>query len=618
MHADLEKLLSLGRINTALAEKLDRVSPGHYCYHKLWGIGKVLSWSLPKKTVEINFEAKSNHQMALDLALKSLDFIDDGHFLVQRYEDLEKLKGLVTSDPVELVKITLEGHKNSLKPEELEKSLKGVVVPAEKWKNWWDNVRGQLNARVEFAMPTRKGEPIRLRQEANSFVETVIEDYLFNKDLKSRVRVLDTVKADRIADEKPLVIELLSLIDKDARAAGSLALQQALELVVFRDEYAAAIKAGDDITGAFYSMTDMLKDYSSSLSDVMGAIPATRQKAIYEAFPAAFGDAWIDQALKIFDQGGARAIGEVGKFIKEQGQSEKLMQHLTKGLHTQTLMPDGLIWICRNRESDASPVFCMEVGSAMLAHIEHDHIEGGPSRMLRLKNLLMDDASLIRDFVKEKSLAEVRQFAKVLHASAAFPDLDRKALMARMMEGGAKVKQVIMDILHAAEIGESSDEHDPLFVSWESLDKKKAEYDELVNVKIPQNKHNKTVFRAEGDLRENAGYQDAKEVERVLNRRRSELERDLGMARGTDFKGADTSVVSMGTKVTLEPAKGKAIDYTVMGAWDSDADKHVVSYLSEAGKRLVGKKVGESVTLIPINGDHEETFKVLKIEAVNP
>ncbi len=447
MHDDLEKLLSLGKIKPALAEKLNQVSPGHYCYHKLWGIGKVLSWSLPQKTVIINFEAKPNHQMALDLALKSLDFINDGHFLVQRYEQLEVLKSLVDTDPVELVKMTLEGHNNSLKPEELEKSLKGSVVPADRWKSWWDKVRSELNDRVEFAMPTRKGEPIRLRSEANSYVQTVIEDYLFNKDLKSRVRVLDAVKTDRMTSEKLLVNDLLVLIDKDVRAAGSLGLQQALELAVFRDEYAKAVNAAPETTEVFYSLKSLITDYTASLPEVMGNIPASRQHAIYEVFPAAFGDQWVDKALVVFDKGGSRAIGEVGKFIKEKGETKKLLKHLEKGIYTQTIQPDGLIWICRNREDDSSPVFCMEVGAAMMAHIEHDHMEGGPNRMLRLKNLLMDDSRLIRDFVKDRGIAEVRQFAKNVYALAAFPDLDRKALLARMMEVSWKAKEVMMEIL---------------------------------------------------------------------------------------------------------------------------------------------------------------------------
>ena len=49
MHADLEKLLSLGKITPSLAEKLDRIAPGRYCFHTTWGAGKVISWNLAAK-----------------------------------------------------------------------------------------------------------------------------------------------------------------------------------------------------------------------------------------------------------------------------------------------------------------------------------------------------------------------------------------------------------------------------------------------------------------------------------------------------------------------------------------------------------------------------------------
>ena len=102
--------------------------------------------------------------------------------------------------------------------------------------------------------------------------------------------------------------------------------------------------------------------------------------------------------------------------------------------------------------------------------------------------------------------------------------------------------------------------------------------EELVNVKIPENLHNKKISRAEGDLRENGGYQDAKEVETGLNRRRAELEHALALARGTDFAVTDTSRAAMGTKVTLQPLNGEEpVVYTILGAWDTNPEKHIVS-----------------------------------------
>ena len=164
----------------------------------------------------------------------------------------------------------------------------------------------------------------------------------------------------------------------------------------------------------------------------------------------------------------------------------------------------------------------------MLSLIEQDHMDGGPNRMLRLKNLFMEDKSIIQEMIKGQDVAEVRQFAKMLYNTSAFSEQDRGALMARIISVFPDLHAIVLDALV-----DNSDKPEPIFVSWESLEARKKELEELVNVKIPENLHNKKISRAEGDLRENGGYQDAKEVEKVLNRRRAELEHALALARGT-------------------------------------------------------------------------------------
>ena len=107
-----------------------------------------------------------------------------------------------------------------------------------------------------------------------------------------------------------------------------------------------------------------------------------------------------------------------------------------------------------------------------------------------------------------------------------------------------------------------------------------------------------------------------KEVEKVLNRRRAELEHALALARGTDFAVTDTSRAAMGTKVTLQPLNGgEPVGYTILGAWDTNPEKHIVSYLSQVGKELTGKSVGDQVKIVPMDGDKKKVYTITKIEA---
>ena len=155
---------------------------------------------------------------------------------------------------------------------------------------------------------------------------------------------------------------------------------------------------------------------------------------------------------------------------------------------------------------------------------------------------------------------------------------------------------------------------DSLIVSWESLEKKKQELEDLVNIKIPDNKREIQIARDEGDLRENGGYKAARDQQSVLLRMQGKLERELRNARGTDFANVPTDKVGIGTVVDLEdPPSGEKETLTILGAWDGDLDKNIISYLSESAKALIGKAVGDELDLPT---DNQHVVRKAKVTAI--
>jgi transcription elongation GreA/GreB family factor len=153
----------------------------------------------------------------------------------------------------------------------------------------------------------------------------------------------------------------------------------------------------------------------------------------------------------------------------------------------------------------------------------------------------------------------------------------------------------------------------PLIVSWSSLEKRRAEYEEIVKVKIPENTKEIAIARSYGDLSENFEFKAAKQMQSVLMRRKAELEVMLHDARGTAFENPDTSRVSIGTIVTLRNAETNNEEtYTILGAWDGDPDRHIISYQTAIGQALLGHEVGENVAL---NTEHSVAqFTIISIE----
>jgi transcription elongation GreA/GreB family factor len=299
----------------------------------------------------------------------------------------------------------------------------------------------------------------------------------------------------------------------------------------------------------------------------------------------------VPEILHHLTKTGGRAVAEIAVVLDANDELDVLAEALKKSLRNRMLSADLLIWMARERKGLAESVFDIDLGHAILGVIESDHMEGGPKRTGRLQDILSDDKTLLGEMVAEAEEEDVRLLAKRLINGSLFDELTRRSLMARII----KVRPE-MEAMMDENAGPRHD--DSLIVSWASLEKKKAELEDLVNVKIPDNKREIQIARDEGDLRENGGYKAARDQQSVLLRMQGKLERELRNARGTDFANVPTDKVGIGTVVdVVDLASGATETTTILGAWDGDLDKNIISYLSESAKALIGKAVGEELDL---------------------
>jgi transcription elongation GreA/GreB family factor len=172
--------------------------------------------------------------------------------------------------------------------------------------------------------------------------------------------------------------------------------------------------------------------------------------------------------------------------------------------------------------------------------------------------------------------------------SPSFDDMDKRSLLARIVKSYPAIQSLIS--------GETTRQDAGLVVSWDSLSRRRDEYRELVEKKIPANSKEIAIARSYGDLRENHEYKAAKEMQKLLMKRKGELESMIVRARGTDFANPRVDVVSIGTVVrATDMEAGQTEVFTILGAWDSDPDKGIISYLSPVAQALLNKQVGEQV-----------------------
>ena len=83
-------------------------------------------------------------------------------------------------------------------------------------------------------------------------------------------------------------------------------------------------------------------------------------------------------------------------------------------------------------------------------------------------------------------------------------------------------------------------------------------------------------------------------------------------ATNRDFKDASIDQVSAGTIVDVKNVgTGAVTRFTVLGAWDGDPDKHIISYKTAFGAALLGKKPGETVNVK--TGASDEHYEIIGI-----
>ena len=401
---------------------------------------------------------------------------------------------------------------------------------------------------------------------------------------------------------------LLHDIDEGAKKAARVQLGQALQLVAARDEVIGSSKTLELDPTAVRLSDLLLSADSTRLAEEAGALPSSRQRAVYEAFPNAFGDEWVSKIVKVFDSVGARGVTEIARILQERESMPALVNHLRSAIARRALGPDALIWVCRERKGPSVDVFSADVGASVLNLLENDHLSDGPRKTSRLQTLLGDDKTLLTDLVGIMDINETRNFSRRLLDCPVFGDLEKKSLMARIIKSRPETAELVS--------GANQKRPDEiLLVSWESLEKKKSELDDIIRNKIPQNLNDVKIARSYGDLRENFEYKSAKDLEKYLGHRRNALDKEINNSRGTDFKGSDASKVNIGTVVTLTDEAGTESVITVLGAWDSIPETKTVSYLSEVGKALVGRVPDDTVQ---VRDEATEAMVTLTIRSIRP
>ena len=604
MTSEIQKAVDAGKLSTAAGEALEKLQPGTFVVHKSWGFGQVDAVNFLVSQMTIHFKTKKAHPMQLQYAAESLQAIESDHILAQIAADGAAVKARAKADPTGLMRSVLTSFGGKASQDQIAQTFVPSVFSDAEFKKWWEAVKKTLKKDGHFLVPAKKTAPFELRDAPISHAEQFLAAFTNARQLKDQLTALDQILKNlgEFTAAAAQLAPVLATADSQARKNQRLNTAQALEMLIARDEIAekSGVAKADDAL----AVAQVLRDEKRRLVSLIADLPAAKHKRVFAELPAAFGEEWPAVAIDLAARGSTRVVTEAARLLEEKGQVPALIKGIDREIRDHSITSETLIWLCKERDGAFADLVNPRLLSSIISALERDQFDEA-KRDRRLHDLLLNDKELLNDLIASANHEDMRNIMQKLMRTPVFEELNKRSLLGRIIRLFPEMQQLVS--------GDSDTKAETLVVSWESLEKRKTEFDDLVNRQIPENIREISAAREHGDLRENFEFKAAKETQRVLGRRRAETERDLGLARGTEFANPDTTAVAIGTVVTLRAEGGEPEVYTILGAWDGNPDKNIVSYQSALAQALLGRKPGEPVSLPTEHG--ERPAEIVKIEA---
>jgi transcription elongation GreA/GreB family factor len=601
MRSEFEKLAAAGKIEGRHVEPLTKLAEGGCCTHRSWGFGKIKTVDTVFARFTIDFAGKPGHTMDLAFAAEMLKPIPKDHILARKTNDLEGIRQMAAHH-LDLMKLVLSSFGGRATAEQIQHLLSPDVI-RDDWKKWWDTAKREMKKDGHFIVPTKKTEPVLFQAQETSLQDRVLADFRAAKGLKARVAVVAEVikMASDLADKAAAAGEIIAALNADIASHQRTQTAVALEAVFSRDELRDIVglpPAADEITAAQIWLQDI------KFSQVLEQIPAAKHHRALESFKASNPNRWPEIVRGALNAASSKLCRELASLLIQGGRMNLLKETLARLVSQHTAGSELLLWLGRDRNDSFADILGPEVFRAMLTAMERDQFN--EKRSNRLREFILDDQELLGELTASADIEVIKDLTRALQLSTVFDDMDKRSLLARLVKAHPAIQTLIT--------GEQIKQDSSLLVSWESLERRRVEYQELVQKKIPANSKEIAIARSYGDLRENHEYKAAKEMQKVLMRRKEELEAQLMRARGTDFSNTRTDAVNIGSVVlATDLGTNQPETFTILGAWDSNPDKGIISYLSPIGAALLNHKIGEEVEFEFHGAKHRH--RIEKIEA---
>lgn len=570
-------------------EILNHMDKGKFMFHTGgWGVGEVVEFSLLREQLSLEFDyVPGKKDLSFATAFKTLIPIPDDHFLALRFGNPDLLEKQAKETPVEVIRMLLRdlGPKTAA---EIKDELCDLVIPASEWSRWWQNTRAKIKKDTMIETPEDIRDPFRLLQNEITHEERLSQVLENKPDANTLIQMIYSFMRDfpetlkNSAFKETLYSKLSEMLSfPEIKTA------QELQIHFFLQD----LKGIKD----YPPISDLINN-SDSLEGLLGGIEilSFKKRLLTEIrkHKANWKQIFLDLFFKV-DQAPLRdyIVSELHAAKAESELNEKIEELYSHPYR----YPEAFLWYFQKIIAQKGLPLSDKVGKTrffeglliLLSHLEND--PATRELVKKIHNILSANRfAIVRQIMQEASLDDVKEFLLLASKCHSLSDHDQKIFLS------------LAEVVHPslAKTNKKAKtlevESNIIWTTVEGYQKLQLRIQQIATVETVENAKEIEVARSHGDLRENAEFKAALEKRERLQAELKVLSEQLNRSRILTREDISTEEVGIGAIVECKNKKGEKVVYTLLGPWDADPEKNILSFQSKLAQQIKGLTVGKT------------------------
>jgi transcription elongation factor GreA len=597
----------------------------NYVLHRNWGVGKIKSISSESDSIIVDFQNKQDHKLSIQMAITSLKPLKQDHIWVKFYENKDDIVKLFQEDIPNFISELLVSHDNIMLLGDIKSEITTKFIKPDEWSKWWNKAKLLLKKDPRIGFNPKKKDEIQYRQKPISLTEELSEKFNAVSDPNKKLDI--ALEALEVYEEAEGAVESFNHyyyeeeVTKDPlrKIIAYIYLDMASR-VIQSDDLPRNLKTEDikKIISSFKK--EELLNFSKQLTNV--DVKKAYVDLIQDYHPE-YTDIFIGILFEV--------PVKVNKYVFSTLVSEEKYSELN--LFIETILnkskenPEVFLWIAKSFLTGTWKYQWIKISEQdlvlrvfrLLKPLDKIEQKGTKLKNIAQEILFGNNAEVVINVIKNSDTEFIRKIYALYKEVPYITDSEKDSFFNLINQKRENFSWSDDTFDH-----EEDDSDDiisipagVILVTRMGFNSKKEEFDHLVNVEMPENSRDIGEAQEKGDLRENAEYKAAMEKQVQLQAQVKKLEIELKSARIIDFAEVKTDKVNIGCTVRLENlSNSEFITYSILGAWDVDTEKNIISYQSPIGKSILGKKIGDTANM-DFDGNHS-SFKVVEISRYTP